>query len=148
MTGENTVVLKDDGTYDPSQKRPMLALTFDDGPGQYTEELLDCLEENNAHATFFMLGQLVGQYPDEVKRMVELGCEIGNHSWDHLDMLNLSIAVTAATVSSKDKPLRTQSATFSTICVQPGPALRLSNTCTRRSGCSSMYSFAASIAAL
>ena len=57
-------------------------------------------------------------------------------------------AVTAATVSSKDKPLRTQSATFSTICVQPGPALRLSNTCTRRSGCSSMYSFAASIAAL
>ena len=69
----------------------MLALTFDDGPGQYTDKLLDCLEENNAHATFFMLGQLVGQYPDEVKRMVELGCEIGNHSWDHLDMLNLSI---------------------------------------------------------
>ena len=39
------------------------ALTFDDGPGQYTDKLLDCLEENNAHATFFMLGQLVEQYP-------------------------------------------------------------------------------------
>ena len=81
----------DDGTYDPNTHKPRIALTFDDGPGQYTDKLLDCLEENNAHATFFMLGQLVGQYPDEVKRMVELGCEIGNHSWDHLDMLNLSI---------------------------------------------------------
>ena len=79
------------GSSDASAAKKSIALTFDDGPGQYTEELLDCLEENNAHATFFMLGQLVGQYPDEVKRKVELGCEIGNHSWDHQDMLNLSI---------------------------------------------------------
>ena len=40
----------------PVEEPPRIALTFDDGPGQYTEELLDCLEENNAHATFFMLG--------------------------------------------------------------------------------------------
>ena len=43
--GVNDYFFKDDGTYDPSQKRPMLALTFDDGPGQYTEELLDRSEE-------------------------------------------------------------------------------------------------------
>ena len=89
--GFDDYYFNDDGTYDPSQHKTRIAFTFDDGPGQYTDKLLDCLEENNAHATFFMLGQLVGQYPDEVKRMVELGCEIGNHSWDHLDMLNLSI---------------------------------------------------------
>ena len=89
--GVNDYYFNEDGSYNAEKKRPLIALTFDDGPGQYTDKLLDCLEENNAHATFFMLGQLVGQYPDEVKRMVELGCEIGNHSWDHQDMLNLSI---------------------------------------------------------
>ena len=57
--GVNDYYFNEDGSYDPSQKRPMLALTFDDGPGEYTDELLDCLEENNAHATFFMLGQNV-----------------------------------------------------------------------------------------
>ena len=41
---------------------------------------------HNAHATFFMLGQNVQNYQDDVKRMLELGCEIGNHSWDHANM--------------------------------------------------------------
>lgn len=41
----------EDGSYDRGKVRPMLALTFDDGPGEYTDELLDCLEQNNAHAT-------------------------------------------------------------------------------------------------
>ena len=57
QTGWVTKGVKDyyfnkDGSYDPTQKRPMLAFTFDDGPGEYTEQLLDCLEENNAHATW------------------------------------------------------------------------------------------------
>ena len=81
--GSQDYYFNDDGSYNASEKRPMIALTFDDGPGEYTSELLDCLEENNAHATFFMLGQNVELYPDDVKRMLKLGCEIGNHSWDH-----------------------------------------------------------------
>ena len=62
--GVKDYYFNEDGSYDPSKVRPMLALTFDDGPGQYTDELLDCLEQNNAHATFFMLGQNVSSYPD------------------------------------------------------------------------------------
>ena len=89
--GANDYYFNDDGSYNSEKKRPLIALTFDDGPGQYTDKLLDCLEENNAHATFFMLGSLVDQYPNEVKRMVELGCEIGNHSWDHANMFELDI---------------------------------------------------------
>ena len=89
--GVNDYYFNEDGSYNSEKKRPLIALTFDDGPGQYTDKLLDCLEENNAHATFFMLGQLVGQYPETVKRMVELGCELGNHSWDHQNMLDLSL---------------------------------------------------------
>lgn len=66
--------------------KPMVALTFDDGPGKRTGELLDCLEEYHAHATFFMQGKSVPKYADEVKRMLEIGCELGNHSYDHADL--------------------------------------------------------------
>ncbi len=88
--GVQDYYFNEDGSYNPDMKRPMLALTFDDGPGQYTETLLDCLEENNAHATFFMLGQNVELYPEIPVRMLELGCEVGNHSWDHSNLYNLS----------------------------------------------------------
>ncbi len=63
--------------------KPMMALTFDDGPGERTGELLDVLERYNAHATFFMQGKNVNKYAEEIKRMKELECEIGNHSYDH-----------------------------------------------------------------
>ena len=83
----------------------MLALTFDDGPGQYTDELLDCLEENNAHATFFMLGQNVSAYPDAPKRMLEIGCEIGSHSWDHTQLTTIDIDAVAKQFSDTDDAL-------------------------------------------
>ncbi|MDO5135208.1 MAG: polysaccharide deacetylase family protein [Eubacteriales bacterium] len=93
-TGWVTIDAKDyyfdsQGNYDPTQKRTLLALTFDDGPGAYTDELLDCLEENNSRATFFMLGQNVENYQSTVKRMAEMGCEIGSHSWDHQNLRTL-----------------------------------------------------------
>lgn len=103
--GVNDYYFNEDGSYDASKKRPLIALTFDDGPGQYTDELLDCLEENNAHATFFMLGQNVENYQDTVKRMLEIGCELGNHSWDHLNMFNLSIDDVVANFGKADQAL-------------------------------------------
>ena len=103
--GVKDYYFNDDGSYDPSQVRPMLALTFADGPGQYTDELLDCLEENNAHATFFMLGQNVAQYPDAPKRMLELGCEIGSHSWDHTQLTTIDIDAVAKQFSDTDNAL-------------------------------------------
>ena len=64
--------------------KPMVALTFDDGPsGEYSPLILDCLEKNNAVATFFEIGCNVANYPEIDKRAVELGCEIGSHSYYH-----------------------------------------------------------------
>ena len=103
--GVNDYYFNEDGSYDPSQKRPMLALTFDDGPGEYTDELLDCPEENNAHATFFMLGQNVSAYPDAPKRMLELGCEIGSHSWDHTQLTTIDIDSVAKQFTDTDNAL-------------------------------------------
>ena len=91
--GFDDYYFNDDGTYDPNTHKPRIALTCDDGPGEYTDELLDCLEANNAHATFFMVGQNVGSWESTVQRMVDLGCEIGNHTWDHPSqtLTNMSI---------------------------------------------------------
>ena len=94
-TGWHTIDGKDcyfneNGKYDHEKIRPMVALTFDDGPGQYTEELLKCLEENNAKATFFMLGQNADQYPDIVRHMKELGMGLANHTYGHPILTSLS----------------------------------------------------------
>jgi peptidoglycan/xylan/chitin deacetylase (PgdA/CDA1 family) len=64
-------------------RKPMIALTFDDGPSKYTQELLDVLNENDAAATFFVLGMQVDKYKETICRMVEEGHQIGNHSYDH-----------------------------------------------------------------
>lgn len=103
--GFNDYYFNDDGTYDPSQHKTRIAFTFDDGPGEYTDELLDCLEENNAHATFFMLGQNVGSWESTVQRMADIGCEIGSHSWDHPNLYDLSMDSVAKQFSDTDAAL-------------------------------------------
>lgn len=80
---------------DPDE--PMVALTFDDGPGKYTNRLLDCLEKYNSVATFYTLGYLDEAYPDIVKREAELGCEVSNHTWEHTNLTSVD-AETAASV--------------------------------------------------
>ena len=72
-----------------SKAKKTIALTFDDGPSSFTDRLLDCLEENNAKATFFMVGQEISSFPDTVKRMASLGCELGNHTYSHKELTTL-----------------------------------------------------------
>lgn len=79
----------EDQEIDPD--KPMIALTFDDGPNPYTTpDLLDILKENDARATFFMLGTNVENYPDVVARVYQEGHEIGNHSWAHKDFSTMT----------------------------------------------------------
>ncbi|MFV0314009.1 MAG: polysaccharide deacetylase family protein [Anaerotignum sp.] len=74
---------------DPS--KPMVALTFDDGPSPiHTERILDTLEQYNAVATFFDLGALVEAHPETLKRELALGCEVGSHSYSHKNFNTLS----------------------------------------------------------
>lgn len=63
--------------------KPMMALTFDDGPGERTGELLEVLNKYNAHATFFILGEKIEGQEKVIEKMVQIGCELGNHSYDH-----------------------------------------------------------------
>ena len=70
----------------PNEK--IIAITFDDGPySPYTEEILDVLKEKNIKATFFMLGHNAKNHPEIVKRIVNEGHQIGNHTYSHKDLL-------------------------------------------------------------
>ncbi|WP_344991406.1 polysaccharide deacetylase family protein [Nonomuraea helvata] len=66
-------------------KLKCVALTFDDGPGEYTARLLDLLRAHDVRATFFVVGQMVEADKGGrlTRRIVEEGHEIGNHSWSH-----------------------------------------------------------------
>ncbi|MFI7125111.1 polysaccharide deacetylase family protein [Nonomuraea sp. NPDC050153] len=69
-----------------------VALTFDDGPGPYTDTLLAYLAAYRARATFFVVGGNVVTYPRVLRRTVAAGHEIGNHTWSHPDLRRLSPA--------------------------------------------------------
>ena len=71
--------------------KPMVALTFDDGPGPYTERLLGYLKEYQAKATFFLVSSSAGRYPQAIKKAFRMGCEIGNHSYSHPSLTGLSV---------------------------------------------------------
>jgi peptidoglycan/xylan/chitin deacetylase (PgdA/CDA1 family) len=67
-----------------------VALTFDDGPSGYTHHVLDVLERERVHATFFLIGNQVRDYPGQVRRELRDGDFVGNHTYTHPDMLQVS----------------------------------------------------------
>ena len=96
--GEATIYDKDIniGKVDPS--KPMIAFSFDDGPAydyknsNSTERILDVLEKYNARATFFMVGERVNSETKHLlDREIQNGCELGNHSYAHPNMKELSL---------------------------------------------------------
>ena len=90
------------GNIDPN--RPMVALTYDDGPSPtVTPRILQCLKENGARATFFMVGQKVIKSPDVLKQMVAQGCEVANHTYDHTLMTKVSPTELAAQLAATNQ---------------------------------------------
>lgn len=82
------------GTTPPRPPKPLLALTFDDGPDRrsgaanVTDRILNVLRDNNAKATFFVLGYRVIAEQDIVRNMRAIECEVAVHAWDHLTNFN------------------------------------------------------------
>jgi len=70
--------------------KKQIALTFDDGPSRHTSRLLDFLEEQEIHVTFFLVGDRVCRFSDTVKRQAQNGHELGYHSYGHQDQTRLS----------------------------------------------------------
>lgn len=77
------------GNTKPSGK--LIALTFDDGPSSTTNDVLDILEQYDAVATFFLIGQNIDSSKLSImQRQVSMGCELANHSYTHQDMSGMS----------------------------------------------------------
>ena len=66
-----------------------VALSFDDGPVESTRNILDILKENHAEAAFFLIGKNISGNEDLVKRMIQDGHVIGNHSFSHHPLFDL-----------------------------------------------------------
>lgn len=80
---------------EPIEKEPhhrkLLAFTFDDGPTpEITERILEAFEKVGGKATFFVYGQRVEEYPEPLKKVVDAGHQVGNHSYGHVDLTSLN----------------------------------------------------------
>jgi peptidoglycan/xylan/chitin deacetylase (PgdA/CDA1 family) len=84
-------------TYIKAEK--WIAITFDDGPSAYTENLLNELKKRDAHATFFIVGSLAQNAAKQalLRRMSNEGHEIGNHTWAHDGSPNVVMGALKAT---------------------------------------------------
>lgn len=85
------------GTVVPSgqvdcRKVKCIALTFDGNPGEPTDRLMDLLKEYKASSTFFLEGRRIHEFPDVVRRIAREGHEIGDHTWTHAVLTDVSDA--------------------------------------------------------
>src|ERR1700688_2110125 len=80
-------------TYRVRTRRPLVALSFDDGPHPiFTPQVLEILQQHNAKATFFLIGERALRHPDVVARIKAAGHEIGNHYFTNGSILRHSDA--------------------------------------------------------
>lgn len=103
----------------PHKSSKAVALTFDDGPGSETGKLLAQLKKYKSHATFFVTGKNAGRYPDQLKEMRRIGCEIGNHSYDHPQLGNASEEVIKQQLGSTNDIIRKHTGSPATIVRPP-----------------------------
>ena len=99
--------------------RPMIALTFDDGPSKYDAQILSALEANGGRATFFMVGNLVPRYQKTVQRMAQDGMELGNHSWAHENLAKLSGAAVRESIEKTNRAIKEATGQTATLVRPP-----------------------------
>lgn len=106
----NPIIQTEKKQYTIDPDKPMVALTFDDGPGLRTMELLNALEEYEARATFFTCGTSLKRNDIDVenvlKTMKNIGCEICNHTMEHRELSKLSKREIISQVKGVNKILK------------------------------------------
>ncbi len=96
-----------------------IALTFDDGPGKFSDELMDFLKDRGVHVTFFMIGNQVSTYADQVRRMYEEGHELGNHSYTHPQLTKLSAKGVRSEIKKCDDAIYEAAGAYPTVMRPP-----------------------------
>ena len=109
---EGEIVRDVDGT------KPMVALTYDDGPSIYTDSILDTFEEYGQRCTFFIVGDRISWNEDQARREAALGCEQGNHTYSHNRLTDLTAEEMTEKIKGTDDELIRISGKPST-CLRP-----------------------------
>ena len=93
-------------TYQAETEEKIVALTFDDGPTKNVDQLLPLLDEYNAKSTFFLIGNEIEKHPEEAKKIVEAGHQIGNHTYSHKRMVLKSSSFIEEEIEKTDELIR------------------------------------------
>ncbi|MFL5820574.1 MAG: polysaccharide deacetylase family protein [Solirubrobacteraceae bacterium] len=86
--------------------RPEIALTFDDGPGLYTTQIVRTLVRNRAPGTFFVVGSQVATFHKALQEIIATGFPIGDHTFSHQSMTNLSATEQSAEIDQQAAAVR------------------------------------------
>ncbi|MEK4386252.1 polysaccharide deacetylase family protein [Solibacillus sp. FSL W7-1464] len=93
-------------TYQAETEEKVIALTFDDGPTKNVDQLLPLLDKYNAKATFFLIGNEIEKHPEEAKKIIEAGHQIGNHTYSHKRMVLKSPSFIREEIEKTDELIR------------------------------------------
>ncbi|MCD8103829.1 MAG: polysaccharide deacetylase family protein [Lachnospiraceae bacterium] len=100
----------------------MVALTYDDGPSANTTTILNTLKQYNSVATFFVVGSRVSTYKSTVKAAYDMGCEIGNHTWNHATLTTLSASSIKSQLTQTNNAVKAVTGVSPVIMRAPGGA--------------------------
>ena len=115
----------------PKATGKMVALTFDDGPSDtITNGVLDVLEEYGAKATFFVVGQNIYYGRNAMTRAAKMGCEIGTHTYSHIDLPSSSSSLIREEIEDTDALIREYTGSPAYVARAPGGALDSSSAAT------------------
>lgn len=98
----------DDNPYGIDPNKPMIALTFDDGPSKYTWDIVKTLQAHKARATFFVLGNRVPTHQAAIDNVLANHNEIASHSMAHKNLTKLSAAEMVEQIRPVDEALQQQ----------------------------------------
>ena len=100
----------DDNPYGIDPNKPMIALTFDDGPSKYTWDIVNTLQAHKARATFFVLGNRVPTHQAAIDNVLANHNEIASHSMAHKNLTKLSAVEMTGQIRPVDEALQQQHA--------------------------------------
>ncbi len=104
----NTPPVTQDNPFGIDPSKPMVALTFDDGPSQYTWPIVTALQEHNARATFFLVGNRVATHQAAIEFTQANHNEIASHSFSHADLGKSTEEEILSQIQKTDKALQEQ----------------------------------------
>ncbi len=112
------------GYMEPRRKidtsKMMVALTYDDGPSQYTPEILSILRQYGSVATFFVVGSRVSGYADTVRSAHDMGCEIGNHTYSHQTLTKVGVPTIQSQIGATNSAVQNITGTSPALMRPPG----------------------------